>query len=143
MPSLPQRQRALYLLVGLIVGAAATGLVWATNGGSSEVRLAARVLEDGRVEVALQQRPPELALPAAALDQEPPAWGPLERPTRRFLAPDAEPGRWFHSSPLSLTHPDIDADTAAQAPGAAPTHLSIGPYEIVGTPTISRPFDQQ
>ncbi|MCY3923635.1 MAG: hypothetical protein OXG27_14745, partial [Chloroflexi bacterium] len=63
MPALPQRLRTrdllvgvlVGLLVGVLVGAAATGLVWAASGSTTEVRIAARLLDDGRVEVALQQ----------------------------------------------------------------------------------------
>ena len=52
----PWSQRVLYILAGLIVGAISTGLVWATHSGEAEVRVAGRILEDGRVEVGLQQR---------------------------------------------------------------------------------------
>ena len=56
-------------LPDLIVGAIATSVVWATHPGDAEVRVAGRILEDGRVEVGLQQRLAEDA-----------DWGEVERP---------------------------------------------------------------
>ena len=55
-----------------------------------EVRVAARLLADGRVEVALQARP------------EGGAWGERLSPGNRHLPADAEPGRWLWTAPLGL-----------------------------------------
>ena len=134
------RQRLLYIIVGLVLGAIATSLVWAAHGGSADVRLAARVLDDGRVEVALQQR-------EATEGADAPAWGELNEPTLRFLAADAEPNRWYYSSELSIEVSEAEADAmqseaAEPAPedSGPPAVSLIGPFEIVGTPTGNRPF---
>lgn len=167
MPTQPQRQRILYLLVGLIVGAIATSVVWATTGGTAEVRIAARLLDDGRFEVGLQHRDAE------AVD-----WSDIQRPDQRYLAPDAERNQWRLSSPLTveiaapdtavqdlepLVAPDapedgdqadtieaplIDAITQADEAEDSDTESSgpvvtIGPFDIVGTPTGNRPFDEE
>ena len=156
----PWSQRVLYILAGLIVGAISTGLVWATHSGEAEVRVAGRILEDGRVEVGLQQRLAEDA-----------DWGEIERPAARFLAPDAERDRWFFSSTLtvaveehvadesvadesddtttveeSLTDVfgDEDGDTEdTETTESVSSVLSVGPFQIIGTPTSGRPFDDQ
>ena len=161
MPSQPWSQRVLYLLAGLIVGVFATTLVWATHSGDAEVRVAGRILEDGRVEVGLQQRP------AADAD-----WNEIEQPAARFLAQDAERDRWFFSSALSvaveehvadesvadesddtttdeesLTDVFTDGDDAdteeAETTESESTVRSVGPFQIIGTPTSGRPFDDQ
>ena len=164
MPTPPQRQRILYLLVGLIVGAIATSAVWATTGGTAEVRIAARILDDGRYEVGLQQR-------LADAD----AWGEIQRPLQRYAAPDAERNQWRFSSTLTVetealvaeaeeleaaapadTSGDdatadvdeaalIDAIAQADEPDDADSAdsgpvVSVGPFDIVGTPTGNRPF---
>lgn len=54
---------------------------------ATEIRIAARALEDGRTEVTLQQR--------SAL-----GWGEYIAPDARFLRVDAEVGRRYHSSPV-------------------------------------------
>ncbi len=124
------RQRLLYIVVGLVIGAIATSLVWSASGGSSEVRLAARVLEDGRVEVALQQ---PVESHRVSDDTEAPQWSDLNLPSLRFLANDAEPDRWFYSSAITL---ELDARTP-------PAVTEIGPFEIAGTPTGNRPVNDQ
>ena len=143
MTSPNHRQRLVYILVGLIVGAIASSMAWAANGGSADVRLAARVLEDGRVEVALQQADDRG-------DSTDGSWSELQRPEARFLAADAERGRWHYSTPLSLAFAHSDADepeTTEQAeleePAAASITTEIGPFEIVGTPTGNRPFTDE
>ena len=153
-------QRVLYLLAGLIVGAIATSLAWAANGGDAEVRVAGRILEDGRVEFGLQQRLVEDA-----------AWGEIERPTARYIAADAERDRWFFSSTLSVATEEHVADESVADAGdetttveESPTDVfgdedgatedtettesestvrSVGPFQIIGTPTSGRPFDDQ
>ena len=90
--------RAVALLVlGILIGAAAIGVVAATTSlgdGAVEVRIVAEPLEDGRVEVGLQQR------------QGNGEWGETEKPPLRFLPADAEIGRPLHSSPIV-----VDTDT--------------------------------
>ena len=155
MPAVLKHQRVVYLLVGLFIGALATGMVWATNGGDSEVRVAARVLDDGRVEVGIQQR-------AAGSE-----WGELERPEHSVVPADVERGRWLYSSALSITsaavtgafgdtttveesqadrEAPLGTDPEAEAEDATTSTTSIssiGPFEIIGTPTSSRPFDEE
>ena len=63
-----------------------------SSGTTNEVRIAARRLDDGRTEVALQQR-------------ERHAWSARITPDARFIPADAEPGQWFHSSALILDQP--------------------------------------
>ena len=45
----------LFFLAGVVLTAGALGAVFAASGGDSEVRLSARRIDDGRVEIALQQ----------------------------------------------------------------------------------------
>ena len=78
---------SVILLVAVGVGAWRIG---AGGGAESEVRVAVRPLNDGRIELALQQR-------------ESDGWGERLRPDARFLPPDAEPGRWLVSSPVALS----------------------------------------
>ncbi len=76
-----------------MIGAAALGAVWAGHGdGDAEVRISVERLDDGRVEVGLQQR----------LDDG--TWGDTYEPRRRFLAPDAETGtpRYSEAIPVEI-----------------------------------------
>ena len=85
------------LVLGILIGAAAIGAVAATSSGSDgavEVRIIAEPLEDGRVEVGLQQR------------QGDGEWGETENPPLRFVPADAEIGKPLHSSPIV-----VDTDT--------------------------------
>lgn len=116
------------LLIGLIVGAGATGLIWATSDGSAEVRITARKLDDGRVEVALQTRAVDPQAQLEGLDS--PDWGERLRPQFRILPADAEADRWYVSSPLEIGVHEPQPPSVAE----------IGPFEISGTPTVSRPF---
>ena len=56
-----------------------------------QVRITARLLDNGRIEFALQQR------------QADDDWGERLLPVRRFFPPDAEVGAWLSSSPLTLS----------------------------------------
>lgn len=136
MPSPTNRQRLLYILVGLLVGAIATSAVWAVNGGSTEVRIGALVHDDGRVEVGLQQRD------ASAADAEAGEWRTLQAPMLRVVPPDAERGRWLYSSPITV-EVATDSDATQDSADAADSQFDIGPFQILGTPTGSRPFDDQ
>ncbi|MDE2988932.1 MAG: substrate-binding domain-containing protein [Chloroflexota bacterium] len=85
----------IWLCVGILIGAAGLGAVWAgpgSEGSSSEgdvdVRLSATRLADGRVEVGLQQRGDDGA------------WAETQKPRYRFLAPDAEIGAPRYSEAL-------------------------------------------
>ena len=77
----------------------------------SEVRIAARRLDDGRIEFALQQRQGS-------------SWGQRELPRSRFFPTDAAAGRWLSSTPLRLG--------AASAADARFTAISIGAHYSCG-----------
>ncbi|MYA02024.1 MAG: substrate-binding domain-containing protein [Chloroflexi bacterium] len=124
------RHTLVGLVVGLIIGASATGLIWATSGSTAEVRVVARKLDDGRVEVALQTRPVDPQAQLEGLDS--PGWGDRLSPEFRFLAGDATVNRWYASSVVTI-------ESEEPAP---PSVAEIGPFEISGTPTVSRPFDR-
>ncbi len=87
--------RTLILLgLGALIGAAALGGIWAAGHGGEdetlEVRVSVERLDDGRVEIGLQQR---------GDDGE---WGETQKPQRRFLAPDADSGEVRYSSSIML-----------------------------------------
>lgn len=82
------------LLIGALIGAVTFGAVWAVFPGDEddvvEVRVSVERLEDGRVEIGVQQR---------SDDGE---WGETRKPDRRFLAPDSEVGKVKYSSPVAF-----------------------------------------
>ncbi|MDE2891376.1 MAG: substrate-binding domain-containing protein [Chloroflexota bacterium] len=117
------------IVIGLVIGASATGIIWATSGGSAEVRVVARKLDDGRVEVALQTRHVDPQAQLEGLDGL--GWSDRLSPGHRFLPGDATVNRWYASSVLTI---------GVEEP-LPPSVAEIGPFEISGTPTISRPFD--
>ena len=91
-------------LVPLVLSLAVVGTgVWQFNllrssgEADTEVRVAVRPLDDGRTEVALQQRAGS-------------GWGERLTPDARFLPPDAERGRWLVSSPVSLALDDAETE---------------------------------
>ncbi len=116
------RSLALALLGLLALACAAGGYVLAhVTQGENEVRVVVRPHEDGRIEVALQQRTEG-------------NWGEPLKPERRFLSPERieqQAGRWLQSSPLLLE---------AQ-PEPEPLRIGfIGSY--TGTPAPSGPDRQ-
>ncbi len=82
------------LLIGALIGAVTFGAIWAVLPGDEddvvEVRVSVERLEDGRVEIGVQQRDD---------DGE---WGETRKPDRRFLAPDSEVGQVKYSSPVAF-----------------------------------------
>ncbi len=84
------KSHVLTLVVGIILGALALGIVHAATSLTSEVRIGARLLDDGRVEVGLQQ-------------QQDSSWVSLEAPASRFLPPTAERGEWHYSTGIAVT----------------------------------------
>ena len=84
----------IVLLIGVLIGAAALGGVWAVERGAEDEQLEVRVsvarLHDGSVEIGLQQR------------ERNGDWGETRRPEHRFLLPDAEIGRAKYSSSVIL-----------------------------------------
>ncbi len=100
------------MLAGFAIGVVVTslavlGTILASE-GQDEVRVAARLLEDGRVEVAVQQH---------GVD----GWGERQLPASRFLPADSPVGEWRTSSAVNLVHtePDSDSQQTAGAPGQA------------------------
>ena len=79
--------------------------------GETEARIAARVLADGRIEMALQQR------------EAGEAWGALLPAGVRFLRPFAETGRWLVSVPVGLAAEGSDR-------GPSGGGLSPDPHEV-------------
>ena len=65
--------------------------------GDAEVRISARVLDDGRTEFALQQRS----------DGE---WGDRVLPRARFFPAEARQDQWLNSSPLSIETAGHESD---------------------------------
>lgn len=72
-----------------VTGLLATSLA-ATAQTDQALRILARHLEDGRVEVALQQR------------QEDGDWGDRLLPAQRFVRAQSRPGQWLASSPVAI-----------------------------------------
>ena len=64
---------------------------------ASELRIAARPLDDGHTEVALQRRGSD-------------GWGDYITPDARFLEPGAEIGRWRHSTPIRLSEAETSVE---------------------------------
>lgn len=85
---------AVAFAAGLAVAQFALGGADAHRGSEAEIRVQARVLENGRFEVAVQQRGPGGE------------WGERQLPELRILDPAAPVGRWFNSSPLPAVPDD-------------------------------------
>ncbi len=92
-------------LLSMAVGALVLGVVQSNDDNSSgnelEVRVLAKRLDDGRVEVGVQQR-------------EGDGWGERLLPAARFLAADAEANVWRNSSPVAVDAPVGAAHTGAR-----------------------------
>ena len=91
-------------LVGGLFASLALGIGQAQDdgpGGAAEIRVLTERLEDGRIEVGVQQR---------EIDG---SWGRTYEPTRRFVPSDAEPGKRLRSSPIMLDI--VDRQEAARA----------------------------
>ena len=85
------KSHVIMLVVGLVLGAIALGVVQAAMSVTSEVRIGVKRLEDGRVEVKLQQLEAEAG------------WGDLESPPARFLAADSTIDQWHYSNAIEVT----------------------------------------
>ena len=75
---------------------------------AGEVRIAARALEDGSTEVALQRR-------------DGVGWTGYIAPEARFLGPNVEVGRWFHSNAIALAPTTL----AEPAPRSGPLKIAL------------------
>ena len=89
--------KTLLVVIAVVSGVVAlsVSVVVATSNQGTEVQVAARRLDDGRVEVALQQR---------ELDG---SWGDRLLPTRRFVPASGSEGRWLTSSPVEVALPTV------------------------------------
>ena len=85
------KSHVLILAIGMILGAIALGFVQAQTSVSTDVRIGARQLADGRVEIGLQQKGDDGS------------WAELELPTSRFLPPNADIDEWRYSSELAVS----------------------------------------
>lgn len=85
------KSHVLILAIGMILGAIALGFVQAQTSVSTDVRIGARQLADGRVEIGLQQRGGDGS------------WAELELPTSRFLPPNADVDQWRYSSDITVS----------------------------------------
>ena len=90
---MPKLKQAILLLAVFALGGLAVGGVFAATHGGDEVRVAARKLDDGRVEVAVQAK------------QADESWGERQLPERRFVPANAESGRWLTSSATAIGEP--------------------------------------
>ena len=99
--------KTLLVVIAVLAGVVAlsASVVVATSNQAAEVRIAARRLADGRVEVALQQK---------ELDG---SWGDRVQPTRRFVPPGAREGRWLTSSPVEVALPAPAPDSLPDLSG--------------------------
>lgn len=77
------------LLVAVAVGAIGTLTVNSQSDRSTEVRITAQRLEDGRTEFGLQQRTAD-------------GWSDRILPRGRYFPAEVEPGRWLNSTPISV-----------------------------------------
>lgn len=89
--NLINKSHVLILAIGMILGAIALGFVQAQSKVSTDVRLGARQLADGRVEIGLQQKGDDGS------------WGDLELPASRFLPPNADIDQWRYSSDITVS----------------------------------------
>ena len=118
------RVRLLFITgaAALIAIVASAVITAGGSGGSNDVRILARHTDDGRTEVALQQR---------NADQ---SWGATVFPKQRFLAADTEAGRWRASSAIQIEDAD-GVDPAAVGLTATAT-LSSPDGEAMGAVTF-------
>lgn len=91
------------LLLAAVVGGGAALIIRAqTDDSGAELRLSARRLDDGRVELGLQRRSAE-------------GWGARILPDGRFLSLNAPNNEWLNSAAFALA----ESDGGAAAPGAS------------------------
>ena len=121
------RNRWRLVSIGLLaVIAIIAGAVYAAGHGfESEVRIGAKRLDDGRVEVALQQRDAEGG------------WGELQRPGARFLPADVT-GEWRMSSPVGVAAAMAASDAMTAMPDVPAGSDNL--YCVIHHGTADDPF---
>ena len=77
------------LAAALLLAVALTTYLHAQSSATTDVRIAARLLENGKVEFGLQQRGPS-------------GWGERILPTKNKFPADAEVGRWLRSTSVTI-----------------------------------------
>ena len=85
------------LAAALLLVVALTTYLHAQSSATTDVRIAARLLENGKVEFGLQQRGPT-------------GWGERILPTKNKFPADAEVGRWLRSTPVTIGLP-VDTES--------------------------------
>ncbi len=105
--------RSMFLIgLGILIGTVTLGGISAVSGvGTTEVRITAERLADGRVELGLEQ------LGADG------AWGEAQPPQNRFLAADAEVGAALRTDPIAL-EVAVDFDLQTREERAASEYQS-------------------
>ena len=99
------------LFLAFLVAAPVTAYLYAQSTVSTEVRITARLLENGKVEFGLQQRTGD-------------GWGETILPrVNKFPYATADVDRWLFSSPVEI---EVDMSIAAEDP--PPTETSIGAW---------------
>ena len=90
----------IVLSLGIVIGAASLGLIWAASDGDLTLRVFGIRHDDGRVEVGLQRETDD-------------GWSDLDAPEFRYIPVDAEPGQRLYSSPV-VAPIDTQAETVAR-----------------------------
>lgn len=113
------KRSLMWLLLGAGITAAVIGSVWAATSGEAEVRVNARHLEDGRVEVAVQQ-------------YEGDGWGDRQRPDSRFVPAGAQANHWYSSSGVSIEIPAPEDDLFCLVTHAQPGDEGFWGFKFEG-----------
>lgn len=107
-------------IVALLL-ALAGSIALAASGGTAEVRITARQLDNGRVEFALQQR----------TDGE---WGERILPRSRYFPANPKHNRWLNSSPMTVSVAAVEEPpAAAEADATCPAPTTTCPAPPIRT----------
>ena len=111
-------------VVGAVLGSVATAH---SASGYADVRVAARLVEDGRFEFAVQQR----------LDDG--SWGDRVLPQRRFFP--AQPGhdRWLFATPVTVSASAFEVEVRVAARRLADGRTEFGLRQLLADGTWSEP----
>ena len=97
---------AALLLAALIGGGAALIIRAQSDDSATELRLSARRLDDGTVELGLQRRTPD-------------GWSARILPDGRFLSLEIPNNEWLNSAAFALSEPERDAAETPETPAPA------------------------